>query len=153
MFMNEKFFKLYFTKDSYSLNDEYDRLSDYEKEIISDILPDYFFEFNNIDGGYTLYMIIRPIELNRYLKILDNNLINYSVLDISEEILNGLDLENKLKSYINIINSTKWIKFKSKITQWCLENLDIDIILDRINIVGSVDKLSQIEKKFLENYK
>lgn len=151
--MREKFFKVYFTKDSYSLNEEYDRLSDYEKEIISTILPDYYFEFNNINGGYTLYLIIPPNDLDKYLKILENNLINYSVVDISEDILNGLDLENKLKSYINIINSTKWIKFKSKITQWCLENLDIDIILDRINIVGSVDKLSQIEKKFLENYK
>lgn len=151
--MREKFFKVYFTKDSYSLNEEYDRLSDYEKEIISTILPDYYFEFNNINGGYTLYLIIPPNDLDKYLKILENNLINYSVVDISEDILNGLDLHNKLKKYINIINNIRWGKFQKIIDSWIFSNLDIDLILDRINKVGSVNNLSKIEKKFLDNYK
>jgi len=151
--MREKIFKVYFTKDSYSLNEEYDRLSDYEKEIISTILPDYYFEFNNINGGYTLYLIISPNDLDKYLKILENNLINYSVVDISDDILNGLDLQNKLKKYINIINNIRWSKFQKVIDSWIFSNLDIDLILDRINKVGSVKNLSKIEKKFLENYK
>lgn len=33
-----------------------------------------------------------------------------------------------------------------------MENLDIDIVLDRISEVG-IDNLSQIEKDFLKNYK
>jgi hypothetical protein len=151
--IREKIFKVYFTKDSYSLNEEYDRLSDYEKEIISTILPDYYFEFNNINGGYTLYLIISPNDLDKYLKILENNLINYSVVDISDDILNGLDLQNKLKKYINIINNIRWSKFQKVIDSWIFSNLDIDLILDRINKVGSVKNLSKIEKKFLENYK
>ena len=64
-----------------------------------------------------------------------------------------IDVDQELIPHINIINSTKWSKFKSKIIQWNLEHLDIDIILDRINKVGSVDKLTQIEKQFLDNYK
>ncbi len=36
---------------------------------------------------------------------------------------------------------------------WIFSNIDIDLILDRINKVGSVKNLSKIEIKFLENYK
>ena len=40
-------YKIQFTKNSYDLNVEYDKLSEHEKESISAMLPESYFEFNN----------------------------------------------------------------------------------------------------------
>ena len=99
-------------------------------------------------------MILNDHNITKYISILKRNNIKFKLINLSNDILeNGIDLSKELVPHINIINSTKWSKFKSKIIQWNLEHLDIDIILDRINKVGSIDKLTQIEKQFLDNYK
>ena len=145
-------YKIQFTKNSYDLNVEYDKLSEHEKEAISSMLPDSYFEFNNDCEHYVIYIMLNPLDAKRYTKILDNNLINHSIIDISKYLLNGMDFEKELKPFVNGLNRFRWINFNKKITEWITSNLDIDIVLDRINNVG-VEGLNKIEKKFLDNYK
>ena len=154
MIMKEKVYKVVFDKNSYELNIDYDKFTESEKEIISNILPNNYFEWNSKEDNYTIIMILNDHNITKYISILKRNNIKFKLINLSNDILeNGIDLSKELVPHINIINSTKWSKFKSKIIQWNLEHLDIDIILDRINKVGSIDKLTQIEKQFLDNYK
>ena len=145
-------YKIQFTKNSYDLNVEYDKLSEHEKESISSMLPESYFEFNNDCEHYLIYIMLKPLDAKRYTKILENNLINHSIIDISKDLLNGMDFEKELKKYVNGLNRFRWNNFNKKINEWILINLDIDIILDRISNVG-IDGLNKIEKKFLDNYK
>ena len=154
MIMKEKVYKVVFDKNSYELNIDYDKFTESEKEIISNILPNNYFEWNSKEDNYTIIMILNDHNITKYISILKRNNIKFKLINLSNDILeNGIDLSKELVPHINIINSAKWSKFKSKIIQWNLEHLDIDIILDRINKVGSIDKLTQIEKQFLDNYK
>lgn len=145
-------YKIQFTKNSYDLNVEYDKLSEHEKESISAMLPESYFEFNNDCEHYVIYIMLNPLDAKRYTKILEDNLINHSIINISKDLLNGMDFEKDLKKYVNGLNRFRWNNFNKKITEWILSNLDIDIVLDRINNVG-IEGLNKIEKKFLDNYK
>ena len=145
-------YKIQFTKNSYDLNVEYDKLSEHEKESISAMLPESYFEFNNDCEHYVIYIMLNPLDAKRYTKILENNLINHIIIDISKDLLNGMDFEKELKKYVNGLNRFRWNNFNKKINEWILINLDIDIILDRISNVG-IEGLNKIEKKFLDNYK
>ena len=145
-------YKIQFTKNSYDLNVEYDKLSEHEKEAISSMLPESYFEFNDNNDCYSLYIILNPIDAKRYTKILDDNLIIHSIINISNDLLNGMDFEKELKTFVNGLNRFRWNNFNKKITEWITSNLDIDIVLDRISSVG-VEGLNKIEKKFLDNYK
>ena len=95
---------------------------------------------------------LKPLDVKRYTKILDNNLINHSITNISNELLNGMDFEKELKLFVNGLNRFRWNNFNKKINEWIISNIDIDNVLDRISIVG-VEGLNKIEKKFLDNYK
>lgn len=145
-------YKIKFTKNSYDLNVEYDKLSEHEKESISAMLPESYFEFNNDCEHYVIYIMLNPLDAKRYTKILEDNLINHSIINISKDLLNGMDFEKDLKKYVNGLNRFRWNNFNKKITEWILSNLDIDIVLDRISNVG-IEGLNKIEKKFLDNYK
>ena len=147
-----RFYKIQFTKNSYDLNAEYDKLSEHEKESISDNLSDSYFEFNNDFGYYVIYIMLNPLDAKKYTKILYNNLINHNIIDISKDLLYGMDFEKELKKHVNGLNRFRWNNFNKKITEWILSNLDIDIVLDRISNVG-IEGLNKIEKKFLDNYK
>jgi hypothetical protein len=96
--------------------------------------------------------MLNPLDAKRYTKILENNLINHIIIDISKDLLNGMDFEKELKKYVNGLNRFRWNNFNKKITEWILSNLDIDIVLDRISNVG-IEGLNKTEKKFLDNYK
>ena len=96
--------------------------------------------------------MLKPLDAKKYTKILDNNLINHIIVNISNELLNGLDFEKELNPFVNSLNRFRWNNFNKKISEWILINLDIDNVLDRIGNVG-IDGLNKIEKKFLDNYK
>ena len=145
-------YKIKFAKNSYDLNVEYDKLSEHEKEAISSMLPESYFEFNNDCEHYVIYIMLKPVDAKKYTKILDNNLINHIIVNISNELLNGLDFEKELNPFVNSLNRFRWNNFNKKISEWILINLDIDNVLDRIGNVG-IDGLNKIEKKFLDNYK
>jgi hypothetical protein len=150
--MLKKVYKLNFKKSSYDLNDDYERLSDHEKERISELDADTYFDYDDDDECYICYVITTQQEIDRYLKILTNNLIYNVCCDLSEDVLCGnINLSKDLKSMVTATTTIKYSFFVDDIDDWILQNLDIDIVLDRISEVG-INKLSIIENKFLKNF-
>jgi len=150
--MSKRVYKINFTKSTYDLNDDYERLSDHEKERISELDADTFFDYDDDDGCYNCYVITSPQEIERYLKILTNNLIYNKCLDLSDDVLRGnINLAKDLKSMVTTTTTIKYSFFIDDVDEWILENLDIDIVLDRISEVG-MNKLSSIEQKFLKKF-
>jgi hypothetical protein len=99
-----------------------------------------------------LYLIFSPIQIERYSKILDNNLIDHTISNLSESILeNKICFDSELRPFVNALNRFKWNTFKVKVDDWIYENLDMDLVLDRIGQCG-MDGLRPVEKKFLRNY-
>lgn len=144
-------YKVKFLKSSFDLNEDYDRLSDYEKDIISDLDTESFFDYEENDK-YNCYVITTPLELKKYSEVLINNLIVHEVIDLSSNILNGkVNIEDETESKIDETNSYKYDFFMDDINKWIFDNLEIDMVLDRINEVG-INSLRDIEKDFLKSY-
>ncbi len=145
-------YKIQFYKSSYQLNDEYERLSEHEKERISELDAEGFFDYNDDDDKYTVYVITTPLEIKQYLSILANNLVKYDLFDLSKDVLfNKIDLNEVLKDQINTTNSIKYSFFVDDVNGWVYQNLDMDTVLDRISDVG-IDGLTDVEKDFLKMY-
>jgi hypothetical protein len=143
-------YKIKFTKSPYDLNEDYDRLSDIDKEKIADMNADSFFDYEE-DGVYTFFTIAEPIEVKRYLGVLSENLVKFEVTDLSKDLLKGnFDINLEVGPTVDPINSMKFSFFVDDLDDWIYNNLDIDTILDRINLVG-LDSLTKIEKEFLNN--
>lgn len=150
--MSSSVYKVRFDKSSFDLSEEYDKLSDYEKERMSELEAESFFDFNDDNDNYICYFITTPLEMEIYKNILDNNLINNLVEDLSENIIrNRVNLEDGLKDQLNSGNSIKYSFFIDDINEWIYNNIDMDIILDRISESG-INSLRNIEKQFLNNY-
>lgn len=144
-------YKIVFNKSSFELDKDYERFSEQEKVTISSMNPDSFFDFNDKEH-YTLYLIFSPIDIEKYSKILNNNLIEHTSEDVSEKVLeNKLCVESSLKPYVNALNRFRWNTYKAKLDQWIYDNLDMDLVLDRIGQCG-MDGLRPVEKKFLRNF-
>lgn len=144
-------YKLEFEKSSLSLNDDYERLSDIDKEKINDLNSEASFDFENDDDKYVCYIISKPTEMKIYLGILDDNYINYEIKDMSDNFLFGkIEIENEFKSR-NVYDSARYLNFIDDLNLWIRNNLDMDIVLDRISQVG-MNKLRDVEKEFLNNY-
>jgi hypothetical protein len=149
--MANRVYKIRYSKSSLELNEDYDCLSDYEKEAISELDAEGFFDYedNNI---YCCYVISTPIEVAKYSKILTNNLIAHECLDLSKDIIyNKIDVEYELEDKLDEKNLFKYDFFLEDINSWIYNNLEIDIVLDRITDVG-IDSLKQVEKDFLKHY-
>jgi hypothetical protein len=149
--MKKRIYRIQFIKSSFDLNEDYDTFNGQDKDAISGMLPSGYFEYNNFEGKYTLYIILKPTEADKYSKILDENLVVHSIRDISEELLDGLDLNTALLPFVGALNIDRYRSFKTKLEKWIMSNLDIDRILDRINEVG-MPNISKLEKKFLDEY-
>jgi hypothetical protein len=133
------------------LNNHYDRLSDYEQERISELDAISYFDYIE-DNKYFFYVITSPNEIKNYVQILENNIINFKMIDISDDIVcNKIDLLDEISEKIISDNLIKWEFFIEDIKEWILENLNIDLVLDRISEVG-IDNLTELEKTFLKNY-
>ena len=144
-------YRIEFTKSSLELNEDYDRLSEHEKEWISQLDAESFFDYDSEDG-YICYVITSPMEIKKYLEILSNNFIQNKFEDLSKLILSHkIDLSEELRNYISMSNSIKWSFFIEDLEDWISQNLDIDSVLDRISEVG-MDSLTKVEKEFLKNY-
>ena len=150
--MSSCVYRVKFDKSSFELNDEYDRLSDYEKEKISQLDAISFFDCDLEDGRYVCYVITDPLEMKSYLSILSNNLIGVNCQDLSKDIISRkIDLEYDLRGQINTMNSVKYSFFIDDLNQWIYDNLDMDTILDRISESG-MDSLTNVEREFLNTY-
>ena len=145
-------YRVEFSKSSVDLIDEYERLSEHEKEWISQLDAESFFDYDTQNDNYICFVITTPIEIKKYLEILTNNLIENKCEDLSKQILSSkINLYEDLKSIITPLNSIKWSFFIEDLDEWILSNLDIDIVLDRISEVGMAS-LNKTEKQFLKNY-
>ncbi len=143
-------YKIKFTKSPFDLNEDYDRLSDIDKEKIADMNADSFFDYEE-DGVYTFFTIAEPIEVKRYLGVLSENLVKYELTDLSKDVLKGnLDIDSEIGPKVEPLDSMKFSFFVDDLNDWIYNNLDIDTILDRISEVG-LDSLSKTEKEFLNN--
>ena len=151
--MQNRVYKLKFHNSLFDLNEDYDRLSEHEKERISDLDCESFFDYEDHSDKYVCYMISKSTEIEKYSKILVKNLIMHELIDLSDGILKfKIDLEQELKPLLGTINSIKYSFFIDDLNEWILQNLDIDKVLDRISELGDIKKLSDIEKEFLKNY-
>jgi hypothetical protein len=145
-------FKIRFNQSSYQLNEEYERLSDHEKENIAELDAESFFDHQDYNDRYVCYLICKPTEVKKYSQILVKNLIHHELKDLSKDILSfNINIEEELKPLLSTINSIKYSFFIDDLNEWIIQNLDIDTVLDRISVVG-MDNLTEIEKKFLDNY-
>jgi hypothetical protein len=134
------------------LNFDHLRISDIDKEKISEIEIVSYFDWVENDN-YKCILISTPFEINRFLQILNNNFIKYSLSNLSDNVLKfKIDLAKELKNKINLENSIKYDLFVEDLNQWLEQNLDIDMILDRISEVGLAN-ITDIEKVFLKGYK
>lgn len=148
--MSSHIYKIKFSKPSYQLNDDYDRLSEIEKEKISNIEAEAFFDMDE-DDKYTFFIIVKPMELKAYLSVLNENFIPYDINDVSDDILKGkLDVESVIIQ-VNPLNSLRYSFFVDDLNDWLYDNLDMDIVLDRISSIG-IESLRKVEKEFLNNY-
>lgn len=149
--MANRVYKIRYSKSSLELNEDYDNLSDYEKEQISELDAEGFFDYED-DNIYCCYVISTPVEVVKYSKILTNNLIQHEYLDLSQEILNNkIDIELELEDKLDEKNLFKYDFFLDDLEHWIYNNLEIDIVLDRITDVG-INSLKQVEKDFLKHY-
>ena len=84
-----------FFKSSFKLEDDYEHLSDIDKEKISDINSEAFFDFDE-DDRYNFFIIVDAVEFKSYSRILNDNLISFELKDISEDVLKGnFDIESR----------------------------------------------------------
>jgi len=149
--MMKRVYKIRYSKSSLELNEDYDNLSDYEKEQISELDAEGFFDYED-NSIYCCYVISTPVEVVKYSKILTNNLIAHEYLDLSQEILNNkIDIELELEDKLDEKNLFKYDFFLDDLEHWIYNNLEIDIVLDRITDVG-INSLRQVEKDFLKHY-
>jgi hypothetical protein len=148
---NNGVYKMKFEKSSFDINEDYDRLSEYEKERIAELDAETYFDYEE-DGSYICFIITSPIEMKKYTSILSKNLIKFDFTELTKEVLSSkFDLEKELKPQLSTINSIKYSFFIDDVNEWIYNNLEIDMILDRISEVG-IEHISQIEKDFLKNY-
>lgn len=145
-------YKIAFNKTSSELNEEYERFSDIEKETVSNLGADSYFDYEH-ENKYVCFLITTPLEIRKYTEILSNNFIEHKLINLSNDILKrNYDIEEDICDKVDPLDSIKWSFFTEDIDLWIIENLDIDLVLDRISEVG-IDNLSKNESNFLKSYK
>lgn len=146
-------YKIKFFKSAEKLANHYNSLSESERENISELDAESFFDYENKNKNYTCYIIVDPLELEKYTNILTNNSIEHKCFNLSDDFIKGkIDIKKDIANKINETNYYKYDFFVDDIDNWLIDNLNIDIILDRISEIG-IDSLKDIEKEFLKNYK
>jgi|TARA_R110000782_G_scaffold108447_1_gene197018 hypothetical protein len=146
-------YKIKFYKSSEKLNRQYDSLSILDRETISELGADSFFDYENKNKNYTCYLIVDSVELKKYTTILTNNLIEHKCTNISDDIIKGrIDIRADIDDKISESNYYKYDFFVCDVDSWIVDNLSIDIVLDKISETG-LDSLNELEENFLKKYK
>lgn len=142
--------KLDFHRSAEELASDYTYLSDNDKEKIIHIDSKGTFDLEDERMNYTCYLLIEQTEINKYKKILDDNLIAYICKDISLSVIkNDINLEKILKKYVNSANKNDFKIFIKEVNGWILDSLDLDTVLDMINEKG-INSLRKVDKTFLK---
>lgn len=151
--MNTGVYKIMFGKSLLGLDEDYEFLSEVEQEKISLIDTESFFDFEDLEGNYICFLLCSEIEVRKYSDILTNNFISHIINDLSPDILSfRLVLEDQLNYVLDTSNSIKYTFFMDDLNSWIIKRLDMDFVLDRINLLGGINRLSRIEKEFLKNF-
>lgn len=141
-------YKFKFIKPPDELNYDYERFSDIDKQKLANINMNSFIDYEE-DNHYAFFIIAEPIEIDKYVQLLNNNLIKSEYKDISNDVLKGeIIIECELE-YNGVFD---YYFFTRCLDEWIYQNLNIDIILDKISFTG-IESLTKIEKEFLKNYK
>ena len=83
---NNGVYKMKFEKSSFDINEDYDRLSEYEKERIAELDAETYFDYEE-NGSYICFIITSPIEMKKYTSILSKNLIKFEFSDLTKDVL------------------------------------------------------------------
>jgi hypothetical protein len=137
-------FKISF-KNTYQIisNNDLERIANLDIESSFDYKKDDFFYF---------YVITSKIEIKKYLKILDKNLINYTFDDISDLVIKDQYDFSYLEEFVTDENSFIYEIFIDDLNRWIYSKLDLDTVLDIISLKG-INSLRKVDRKFLkDNY-
>jgi len=129
----------------------YSTISELDLDKIAALDIENSFDYE-IEGLYYCYVITTKVEMNKYVKILEKNLINFDCIDISESLIkNEYDI-SYISDHLDHENYYIYEIFLEDYNRWLYSRLDLDIILDMISSKG-INSLRDIDKKFLkENY-
>lgn len=126
----------------------YATISDTDLEKIASLDIESSFDYESGEFYYC-YVITNEIEIKKYKKILENNLIAFKCENISNKILkNEYDI-TYIKNHIDEENYFIYNIFLEDLDKWIYSNLDVDIILDMINSQG-ISSLRDVDKLFLK---
>jgi hypothetical protein len=134
-----------------SFKNSYQIISNADLERISNLDIESSFDYK-IEDSFYFYVITSKIEINKYLKILNRNLITYTFEDISSLIIKNEYDFSYLKEFITEENGLIYDIFMYDLNNWIYSKLDLDTILDIISSKG-INSLRQVDRKFLkDNY-
>lgn len=134
-----------------SFKNTYQIISNSDLERISNLDIESSFDYR-IDDSFYFYVITSKIEIEKYLKILNRNLIDYTFEDLSELIIKNEYDFNYLQKFITEENSFIYDIFIDDLNNWIYSNLDLDTVLDIISFKG-ITSLRSVDRKFLkDNY-
>jgi hypothetical protein len=134
-----------------SFKNTYQIISNSDLEKIANLDIESSFDYKEDDFFY-FFVLTSKIEIKKYLKILDKNLINYEFNDITNKIIKNEYDFSYLTNYIDEKNSIIYDIFMEDLDRWIYSKLDLDIILDIISSKG-INSLRPVDRKFLkDNY-
>lgn len=134
-----------------SFKNTYQIISNSDLEKIANLDIESSFDYKEDDFFY-FFVLTSKIEIKKYLKILDKNLINYEFNDITNKIIKNEYDFSYLTNYIDEENSIIYDIFMDDLDRWIYSKLDLDIILDIISSKG-INSLRPVDRKFLkDNY-
>ena len=147
--MNIRLYKVVFDESASNVDDLYSYLSDIDKQKILHLeITSSFHCYHN--ENYCGYILITPKSMKDYKNVLSNNLIPYLCEDLSTDVIdNKINLEEELFKYTDHSNYKDYDDFILEMNIWIIENLNLDLILDRISLRG-IDSLRPIDKEFLK---
>jgi hypothetical protein len=134
-----------------SFKNSYQVVSDLDLDKISNLDIESSFDYKVGDSFY-FYVITTKIEINKYIKILEKNLIAFTFEDLSDSIINYQHDLSYSKQYLDDENTYIYEIFMEDLNRWIYSKLDLDIVLDIISTKG-IESLREVDKKFLkDNY-
>ena len=128
----------------------YSVISDLDLERIANLDIESSFDYEKGELYYC-YVLTAEIEIKKYRKILEGNLITFDCEDISSQLIkNEYDILG-IRSFLTENDYFIYEIFLDDLNKWIYNKLDIDIILDIISSKG-ISSLRDVDKKFLKEH-
>jgi hypothetical protein len=128
----------------------YSAVSDLDLDKIANLDIESSFDYEK-EEHYYCYVITTEIEIKKYKKILENNLISFVSEDISDLLLrNEYDI-SYIKEYLDEENKFIYDIFLEDLDKWIYNRLDTDIVLDIIVNKG-IKSLRSVDRLFLKEH-